>query len=175
MPASRLLLTSITALIATGALRAQFAEGFDSQATANVTIQAEPDTNVMFVDYSNMTVGAASFAIPEAPRRLAGSLATRGVLLQANLATAVTSAVNILAGSTPIAFAGRYRVSFDAWVNVPTPVPTGSTEQLLWGVSVDGVAPIECRHNLALGAAGVYGWLAGENGYSAEKGGSHRR
>ncbi|MBP8302303.1 MAG: hypothetical protein KA020_18205 [Planctomycetes bacterium] len=168
MPASRLILASITTLIATGALRAQYAEGFDSQASANVTIQADPDSTVMFVDYANMTVGAASFSIPEAPRRLAGSLATRGVLLQANLATAVTSAVNILAGTTPIAFSGRYRVSFDAWINLPNPVPSGSTEQLLWGVSVDGVAPIECRHNLALGAAGVYGWLAGENGYSSE-------
>jgi hypothetical protein len=168
MPASRPVLAFVSALIATGALRAQYAEGFDSQASANVTILAEPDTAVTFVDYSNMTFGTATFSIPEAPRRVPGSAASRGVVLQANLTAAVTSAVNILAGSTPIQFSGRYRVSFDAWINVPNPLPTGSTEQLLWGVSVDGVPPIECRHNLALGASGVYGWLAGENGYSSE-------
>ncbi len=168
MLATRLILASTATLIAAGAARAQYAEGFDSQAAANVTVLAEPDTTVMFVDYSNMTIGVTPFSIPEAPRRIAGTAATRGVLIQANLTTAVTSGVNILAGTTPIPFSGRYRVSFDAWVNVPNPLPTGSTEQLLWGVSVDGAGPIECRHNLALGATGVYGWLAGENGYASE-------
>ena len=168
MPASPLVLAAATTLIAAGALRAQYAEGFDSQAAANVTILAEPDTAVAFVNYSNMTIGASFFSIPEAPRRLPGTAATRGVLIQANITTSVTSAVNILAGTTPIPFSGRYRVSFDAWINVPNPLPAGSTEQLLWGVSVDGVTPIEARHNLALGAAGVYGWLAGENGYATE-------
>lgn len=168
MPVSRPVLAFVSALIAAGALRAQYTEGFDSQATADVTILAEPDTSVAFVDYSNMTVGSALFSIPEAPRRVPGSAATRGVVIQANLTAGVTSAVNILAGSTPIPLSGRYRVSFDAWINVPNPLPSGSTEQLLWGVSVDGIAPIECRHNLALGAIGVYGWIAGENGYSTE-------
>ncbi|MBM4060183.1 MAG: hypothetical protein FJ265_03665 [Planctomycetes bacterium] len=169
MPAPRLLLAAPAALLATATLQAQFAEGFDSQATADVTIQAEPDTAVLFVDYSNMTIGTTPFSIPEAPRRIAGSAPTRGVLIQANLVSGVTAAVNILAGTTPIPFAGRYRVSFDAWINVPNPVPAvGSTEQLLWGVSVDGIAPLEARHNLALGAQGVYGWLAGENGYATE-------
>ncbi len=168
MLVTKLVLASTTTLIAAGALRAQYAEGFDSQATADVTIQAEPDTRVLFVDYSNMTVGATPFSIPEAPRRIAGSASRRGVLMQANLTAVAATAVNILAGATPIPFSGRYRVSFDAWINVPNPLPAGSTEQLLWGVSVDGVAPIEARHNLALGASGVYGWLAGENGYSSE-------
>lgn len=168
MLVTRLVLASTATLIAAGAARAQYAEGFDSQATADVTIQAEPDTTVLFVDYGNMTIGTTPFSIPEAPRRIAGSAATRGVLMQANLTAATTAAVNILAGTTPIPWSGRYRLSFDAWVNVPNPVPSGSTEQLLWGVSVDGVTPIEARHNLALGAQGVYGWLAGENGYSSE-------
>jgi len=168
MLATRLLLASTATLIAASAARAQYAEGFDSQAAANVTVQAEPDTAVMFVDYSNMTIGATPFSIPEAPRRIAGTAPTRGVLIQANLTAAAASGVNILAGVTPIPFSGRYRVSFDAWINVPNPLPSGSTEQLLWGVSRDGAGPIESRRNLALGAAGVYGWLAGENGYASE-------
>ncbi|MCA8949299.1 MAG: hypothetical protein KDE27_07340 [Planctomycetes bacterium] len=169
MPVTRLLLASTATLLATGVARAQYAEGFDSQASADVTIQAEPDTNVMFVDYSNMTIGGSTFSIPEAPRRIPGSAATSGILMQANLTAAATAAVNVLAGATPITFSGRYRVSFDAWQNVPVnPSLGGSTEQMLWGVSVDGIAPLECRHNLALGAQGIYGWLAGENGYSLE-------
>lgn len=167
MHTTRLVLVT-TSLFACGALRAQFAEGFDSQATANVTIQAEPDTNVLFVDYSNLTIGTASFTIPEAPRRLPGSAPTRGVLIQANLTLVVPAAVNIFAGATPIPFTGRYRLSFDAWQNIPVPLPGGSTEQLLWAISSDGATPLECRHNLATGAAGVYGWLAGENGYATE-------
>jgi|JRYL01.1.fsa_nt_gb hypothetical protein len=163
-----LAVATAAALAAAPMVRAQYAEGFDSQATADVTIFAEPDTAVTFVDYSNMTIGSTPFAIPEAPRRIAGSAPTRGVLLQANLTLSVPSGVNILAGATPIPFAGRYRVSFDAWINVPVPLPNGSTEQLLWGVSVDGIGPIEARHNIATGAWGVYGWLAGENGYISE-------
>ncbi|MFO1078225.1 MAG: hypothetical protein U1E73_10945 [Planctomycetota bacterium] len=155
-------------MLAPTALRAQFLEGFDSQASANVTVLSEPDTAVMFVDYSNMTIGTTSFTIPEAPRRIPGSAATRGVLIQANLTAALPAAVNILAGTTPIPFSGRYRVSFDCWINVPVPLPGGSTEQLLWAVSSDGLTPNECRHNLATGALGVYGWLAGENGYATE-------
>lgn len=168
MQIAPLFLASAAALLASGALRAQFAEGFDSQATADVTIQTEPDTAFMFVDYSNMTIGATSFSLPEAPRPITGSASTRGVLLQANLGAGLATAVNILAGATPLSFSGRYRLSFDAWINVPVPLPSGSTEQLLWGVGTDGIAPLEARHNRNAGTIGVWGWLAGENGYSFE-------
>ncbi len=154
-------------LLATATLPAQFAEGFDSSA-ADVTILAQPDTAVTFVDYSNMTIGATTFSVPEAPRPIAGSAPTRGVLLQANIANGAAVGVNILAGATPITFSGRYRLSFDAWINIPLPAPTGSTEQLLWGVGTDGTGPIEARNNRGAGAIGVWGWLAGDNGYGTE-------
>ena len=57
--ATSLLPLSVGLLAATG-LRAQFAEGFDSQATADVTVLSQPDSIVTFVDYSNMTVGSQS-------------------------------------------------------------------------------------------------------------------
>lgn len=168
MPAQRLLVTAVFGALAVSGARAQFAEGFDLQVIADVTIQNEPDTIVTFVDYSNMTVGATSFSIPEAPRPIPGSLPTRGLLLQCNVTQGAAAAVNVVAGATPISFSGRYRLSFDAWINVPLPVPGGSTEQLLWGVGVDDFAPIEARHNRGGGTVGVWGWLAGENGYSSE-------
>ncbi|MFT4840728.1 MAG: hypothetical protein ACI8UD_003429 [Planctomycetota bacterium] len=165
--ATRLLTLSVGLVAATG-LRAQFAEPFDSQALADVTLLSQPDTIVTFVDYSNMTIGAASFALPEAPRPIAGSLPTRGVLIQGNLTASVGAGVNILAGATPIAFSGRYRLSFDVWMNVPLPLPSGSTEQFLWGVGVDGLGPIEARNNRGTGTNGIWGWLCGDNDYGTE-------
>ncbi|MCK5943149.1 MAG: hypothetical protein KAI24_14310 [Planctomycetes bacterium] len=154
-------------MAATG-LRAQFAEAFDSQATADVTIVQQPDTFVTFVDYSNMTVGGTTWSIPEAPRPISGSAPTRGVLIQCNLNQGFAAGVNLIAGLTPIQFSGRYRLSFDAWINVPIPLPSGGTEQLLWGCGVDNILPIEARNNRGAGTAGIWGWLAGENGYSTE-------
>ncbi|MCA8977755.1 MAG: hypothetical protein KDC98_23725 [Planctomycetes bacterium] len=154
-------------MIASGALRAQYAEGFDSQATADVTITAEPDTNYMFVDYGNMTIGSTTFSVPEAPRKIPGSAPTRGILMQVNLTAVAPKSVNVFAGVVPYTFAGRYRLSFDAWINVPVPFPGGSTEQLLYGVGTDGNV-ILGRHTIASNPLGVWGWLAGENGYSSE-------
>jgi len=168
MQIAPLLLASTATLLASGALRAQFAEGFDSQATADVTIQVENDSTFMFVDYSNMTIGAASFSVAEAPRKIPGTAPTRGVLLQANLTAGLTNAVNILAGATPITFSGRQRLSFDCWQNVAVPLPAGSTEQMLWGLGTDGATPLEARHNRNAVTMGVWGWLAGENGYGTE-------
>ncbi|MFT4513917.1 MAG: hypothetical protein ACI89X_002592 [Planctomycetota bacterium] len=165
--ATRLLPLSVGLLAATG-LRAQFSEGFDNQATADITVLSQPDSIVTFVDYSNMTVGSTTFVLPEAPRPIPGSASTRGVLIQCNVTQAAASAVNLIAGSTPLVFSGRFRLSFDAYISVPLPLPAGSTEQLLWGVGVDNFLPIEARNNRGAGTNGIYGWLAGENGYGTE-------
>jgi len=157
----------IVGLLAASGIRAQFSESFDSQATADITEVSQPDTTVSFVDYGTLTVGSSTFSIPEAPRRIAGSAPTRGVLVQCNTQGFATG-TNLLAGATPLTFAGRYRLSFDAWINVPLPLPTGGTEQLLWGVGVDNIAPIEARNNRGAGTGGVYGWICGENGYGTE-------
>jgi len=165
--ATRLLSLTVGVLAASG-LRAQFAESFDTQASADVTVVAESGSTVQFVDYSNLTVGGTTFSIPEAPRPIAGGAATRGVLVRCNLSAGAATGANIIAGLTPVSFVGRYRLSFDAWINVPVPVPAGGTEQLLWGVGVDNILPIEARNNRGSGTSGIWGWLAGENGYGTE-------
>ena len=163
------LLPLTVGLLAVSGVRAQFAETFDSQATADVTVISQPDCIVSYVDYTNMTVGSQTFALPEAPRPIAGGAPGRGVLVQCNVTQTFAAGVNILAGSTPVTYSGRHRLSFDAWSNVPVPLPNGSTEQLLWGVGVDGDPNIiEARNNRGGGTQGVYGWLAGENGYGTE-------
>ncbi|MCR9245823.1 MAG: hypothetical protein NXI31_12395 [bacterium] len=167
MQIGSLLLASTATLIASGVARAQFADGLDNS-SADVLVIAETDSSAQFVDYSNMTLGSQTFSIPEAPRRIPGSAATRGIVCQANQTLGVASAVNIIAGATPISFSGRHRLSFDVYINVPDPLPGGSTEQVLWGVGTDNVAPIEARHNRNSNTIGVWGWLAGENGYSTD-------
>ncbi len=164
----RILPLTVGLMAATGA-RAQFAEGFDSQATADVTVISQPDCAVTYVDYTNMTIGSQTFSLPEAPRPISGTAPGRGVVVQCNVTQGFAAGVNILAGSTPITYTGRHRLSFDAWINVPVPLPAGSTEQLLWGVGVDGDPNIiEARNNRGGGTQGIYGWLAGENGYGTE-------
>ena len=78
------ILPVVIGVVAASGLRAQFSEAFDSQAAADVSVVAESDTSVTYVDYSNMTVGATNWSIPEAPRRIGGSAPTRGVLVQCN-------------------------------------------------------------------------------------------
>lgn len=169
MNVTRILTVAVSVIAAAGLQAQGFAEGFDSQATADITEVTQPDTTVTYVDYSNMTVGATNWSIPEAPRRIPGSAPTRGVLIQCNTdSTPAATAANLIAGATPIVFSGRYRLSFDAWINVPIPIPSGGTEQLLWGVGVDNIAPIEARNNRGAGTAGIYGWICGENGYGTE-------
>lgn len=155
-----------------------YSEPFDSQGTSDVTINQQPDTFVNFVDYSNFTVGTTNFGIPEAPRPVAGGLATQGVLLQANVnpndpadPTAGTpAAVNILAGAIPVNFSGDYILSYDVYLSISSPpFPTnGSTEQLLWGVGNDNSDPVEGRNTRNSGTVGTWGWLATENGYGTE-------
>lgn len=145
---------------------AMFSEGFDSDA-ADVKIVKQGNAIATFVDYSNFTVGATSHSIPEAPRKVGGSADTKGLLLQANVATGAAEAINVLAGASPVVFSGEYKMSFDAWIGVADPVPAGGTEQLIWGVGSADDGDFEAR-NTRTTADGVWGWLSGENGYGSE-------
>lgn len=137
-----------------------FSETFDD-ASADVKINAQADTAAEFVDYSTL-------GIPEAPRTVSGA-ATSGVKLQGNISAGTASGVNVVAGASPVAFSGNYRVSFDSWQNLNNnPFPSGSTEQLLWGIGTDDADVIEARNTRNSGAMGTWGWLAGENGYGTE-------
>ncbi len=160
-------LSALSFVVASTAHGQLFSEPFDDSA-ADVTIIQQPDSVATFVNYANMTVGTTNFNIPEAPRQIPGSASTRGLLLQSNLSVGIASASNVLAGATPIAFSGDYTLSFDVYMSVAIPIPSGSTEQMLWGVGVDGNDTVEARNTRAAGAAGTWGWLANENGYGTE-------
>lgn len=153
---------------------AQWAEPFDSMGTADVLINSEADSAFTYVDYSTILpvpsgANGGLTGIPEAPRMIAGSVPTQGIKLEGNLSLGGASGVNVLAGATPVSFSGNYRISYDAFLKVPNdPSPSGSTEQLLWGVGTDNANVIEARNNRGTGTVGVYGWLASENGYSTE-------
>lgn len=159
----RLLSAILVALVPSISL-AQFADGL-SDSSADVKINQQADTDVAFVDYGSL------LGIPEAPRQVAGSAATSGVLMQANLTVGSPGAINMLAGATPINFSGNYRLSYDVFMSFGG--YNGTTEQLLWGVGNDDGGVIEGR-NTALdpppnnNTAGTWGWLSGENGYSTE-------
>lgn len=148
-----------------------FSEGFDSDA-ANVKVNQSPDSAVEFVDYSNFTVGATNFSIPEAPKMVAGSAATKGILVTVNQGddVAAAEAVNILAGLDPIAFSGNYLVNFDVYMSTHT--GSGTTEQALYGVGTNDDDTLEAaqnRNNDGTGLAkGTWGWITGENGAGTE-------
>lgn len=143
---------------------AQFSDGFDSS-SADVKINQQADTAATFVNYGSL------LGIPEAPRQVAGSSATSGLLLEANLTAESPGAINVLAGATPINFTGNYRVSYDVYMSFGG--SNGTTEQMLWGVGNDDASVIEGR-NTAIDppplndTQGTWGWLSGENGYGTE-------
>lgn len=161
-----------------------FSEKFDLQAEARIETNNGADGVVTFVDYSAMTVGALVHNIPEAPRQIAGSAATKGLLLQVlytNTASASERIVNVLplddVGGSRLAFTDNYRLSFDAYLRLSPsvtlaasglPSNPGTTEQLLWGV---GYAPpgdhIMGRNYRTFYGSGVWGYLATEGGFNA--------
>jgi hypothetical protein len=164
---------AVASLLA-GSANAQFSEGFDDS-SADVKIVKDADAEVFFVDYSNFTVGSTTHSIPEAPRMIGGSAPTRGILIQANhlvprtdtVTSNTASAANVLAGATPLVFSGDYRLSFDAYLSVAVPVPSGGTEQLLWGTGSADDGDLEARYARA-NSEGIWGYLATENGYGSE-------
>ncbi|MEM7385933.1 MAG: LamG-like jellyroll fold domain-containing protein, partial [Verrucomicrobiota bacterium] len=150
-----------------------FAEPFDSAAMANVIESAGDDTSVRYVDYSEFSVGGQSFSIPESPNPIDGSAATRGVLIQANLADSAATGVNLTAaaspGGQPLTFSGNYRLKFDMYLSVDpegNANSEGITESGLWGVGAD----LNQRNAFSTEAfdsvRGTWGWIATELGFS---------
>ena len=61
-----------------------FREAFSFGAFSDVTVKQDLDTEATYINYSNFTVGATTYANPEAPGTQLGDNATRGILLCAN-------------------------------------------------------------------------------------------
>jgi hypothetical protein len=140
--------------------------------------------NVTYVNYSDMLVGVTSHNIPEAPRQVAGSLPTRGVLIQVNYGgnPAVAQRIaNLVAlddvGGSRILFTDNYRLKFDFYLRLSPavtlsggiPTQAGTTEQLVWGVGYTSATPMG-RGTRAGAGSGTWGWLSTEGGFSAANG-----
>ncbi len=152
-----------------------YEEGFDSEASAAVSVGATSDTVTTFVDYSNFTIGATVHSIPEAPNMIPGSAATRGVVMQANLSEGALNVVNLTALETAggdeveLAAGENFRVSFDMYLSVADPLPgTGSTESVVWGVGHDGLIRFGRLNRDDPGLVGSWGWLSTEGGFGTE-------
>ncbi len=164
-----------------------FSEHFDTAVNAHIGTNNGSGVTVTYVDYSGMTVGGVSHSIPEAPRLIAGSLPTRGVLLKADYTAAATERIANLvalddAGGSRMALTDNYRLRFDVYLRLspvvkltpngyPDPVENaGSTEQMLWGVGYNATSPMGRQFRTGRGS-GMWGFLATEGGHGSTVGG----
>ncbi|MEM8946342.1 MAG: PEP-CTERM sorting domain-containing protein [Planctomycetota bacterium] len=157
------LATAMAVALSTTSASAQFfTDGLDDLTSWTVALQT--DASAAVVDYGLL-------GIPEAPNMVGGSGATTGVRFDANTdATPGAAAGNLIGaisgGNADLALS-VFELQFDVWVNVGVPVPTGGTEQLLWGIGRTTTTAFG-RNNRAADGDGIWGWLAGENGYGTE-------
>lgn len=119
MKSTLLLRAAILAALASLGTQAHaqlFSDNFDSDSTANWTVNASSGSHPVnfFFDYSEV-------GIPSAPRSTGGS--TMGLKLQANTAGGVFGGVSV--SPTGAAFTGNYVVSFDMWLNFNGGFPAG--------------------------------------------------
>lgn len=170
-PASLRCGASLYLALSASAVRAGtlFSEGFDTEETSRVSVLRRSSSDMAYVDYSDFGRSAPSAGgstlrvhIPEAPNRIAGSAATRGVVLSA-LYDGPERSIFLLAadaaGGVPILFTGNYRVRFDMWLSMD-PANTnksGTTEGGMWTVNAPGgVAPARFYRS---SSTGNWGWL----------------
>jgi len=163
------------------------AESFDDESQAKFTLNNGAGAAATYVDYSSMTVGAATHSIPEAPRPIAGSQATRGMLLKADYAAGAAERIANLVmldgpGGTRLNLTDNYRLKFDFHLRLSTAVTltaggwpdlilnAGSTEHLLWGVGYNSLQPMGRGWRSTRGS-GMWGFLATEGGHGATVGG----
>ncbi len=151
-----------------------FSEPFDAEATAKVVVRKDANAAVVYVDYANYvrnmpgTSGPVTIRIPEAPNRLPGSAATRGVVLSA-LYGGTPRAVNLIAAAAangaPVVFTGDHRLKFDMWLSMDptaTPTSTGTTEFGIWGLN--GLDSVTLSRSNRANGRGIWGWLSNEGG-----------
>ncbi len=163
-----------------------FSESFDSAGEAKLEIIQGTGMIISFVDYSQFTVGATQHALSEAPRQVANSLPTHGVLIQVdylNNPAATERLANLVAlddvGGSRLALSDNYRLRFDCYLRLsPTvtlnanglpPSNAGTTEQVLWGVGYNATLPMGRGYRTSRGN-GMWGWLSTEGGHGSTVG-----
>lgn len=153
-----------------------FSESFDSD-QAKVKVVQRTSAALSFVDYSDFERAAPTGAgtlrvhIPEAPNRIPGSPATKGVVLSSLYGTSDRSIMLLAAdaaGGEAVSFNGNYKVTFDMWLSLDpaaTLSSSGTTEGGLWTVNSPGTsAPARFFRS---SSQGNWGWLSTEGGVGA--------
>lgn len=153
------------ALSATGFGSTLYSSAFDSAASAGdfnvVSVAPSADTVIFGDDYGLR-------GIAEAPSTVAGNTATTGLFMQTNKGTAgVLNGINayLTAGGVD-SFVGDIRVSFDMWLNVPSPL-TNTTEAALFGINTDGTGTNTRTGGTPTGSDGVWYHLSNEGGFGS--------
>ncbi|HEV2294336.1 MAG TPA: PEP-CTERM sorting domain-containing protein [Tepidisphaeraceae bacterium] len=152
-----LVLAAAVAAVPATSFGAAYSDNFDTNTSANYTVNANPDTTVDWAwDYSTM-------GIPSAPNSVGGT--TKGVKFTANNGDATAAAAAISISPTGYSVTGDYTLKFDAWINANGPFPaggTGSTEYVTGGVGTTGTS-------VQSSATGTGAWFAvdGEGGASS--------
>lgn len=111
-----------------------FSENFDTDHTANWTVNASAGTHPVNVFFDYSTIG-----IPSAPN---SGGTRRGLKLQANTVGGVFGGVSV--SPTGQGFTGNYRLRFDLWLNFNGPLGgggNGTTQLGGAGIGVTGVTP----------------------------------
>jgi hypothetical protein len=123
---------------------------------------ASSDSSAGIVDYSTLS-------IPEAPHRIAGSAATTGIQLIANKgdATATTTGLNVLLGSTPVTFSGTHTLQFDIWMNAPAGA-VSTTEGILGGTARTTQTDAITRNFRTARGNGAWFYATGDNGNATD-------
>jgi hypothetical protein len=184
MNLTRLLLLSAAGMLVAGAASERvesveiFADGFNlaQPLTNNWTVAQQADTYVSLVDYSDFNLNALfgvgsgiSTGVGEAPNSgLAGGPATTGVVFAANVTSGTAVAANLVSNLS-FAATPQFTLQFDLYMATggPALVNGNATEVGLWGVGRSGTAAVGYG-NRATAGDGVWGWLAGDNGFGSE-------
>lgn len=135
-----------------------FSEDFDTDHTANWTVNASAGTHPVNVFFDYSTIG-----IPSAPN--AGGT-TRGLKLQANTVGNVLGGVSV----SPIgqSFTGNYRLHFELWMNFNGPLNGGGNGTTQFGGAGVGVTGATAQWSGAAALEGVWFAWTGEGGTTAD-------
>jgi hypothetical protein len=145
------------ALCMPGLVYGQYSENFETDPTADWTVNHHPttiSTADFFFDYS-------SVGIPSAPN---SGGTTRGMKLQSNLTGDIFGGFSV--SPTGLNLSGDYTLSFDAWSNYNGPLEfggSGSTNLSTYGILSSGTSS-----NYSGAADGVWFATTGDGGSSAD-------
>ncbi|MEM6315750.1 MAG: PEP-CTERM sorting domain-containing protein [Planctomycetota bacterium] len=163
----RTLIAAAAAVVAVPTIASAQLFSSNAESLGDFSVVAESgDTTATVVDYSNFIAFAAPRSLPEAPNTVGGDAATTGILFTANQLAGAATGINIIpvdGTSTPISFSGTYTLQFDMYASVQIPIPTGGTEQTVFGVGATGTDSFFGFGDTP--SAGIGGQASTEGGY----------